>query len=363
VTGSQLLENIFLNDTPLIDVRAEVEFVQGAFPGAVNIPVLTDEERRLVGIRYKDSGPDEAEKLGHELVSGQQKEARINSWIRFLDLNPGAPLYCFRGGRRSQIACEWLQDAGRDITRIPGGYKAMRRFLLTRFDQLPAMIIVSGKTGVGKTILLSQLTCSLDLERHANHRGSAFGRRIRQQPSQIDFENRIAIDLLKFGNSHPLSNLFLEDEGRLIGRLQLPPQLQAAMKQAPIILLQDEIENRVDRIYEEYIVSQWQEYSKQFQENAFEAFSEYLCKAMLAIHKRLGGLAYTRIKALLDAALAEQKAGNPEHHKYWIFSLLKNYYDPMYSYQLDQKADRIVYRGTMRALREWAEQPGNRNYG
>ncbi len=347
----------------MIDVRAEIEFAQGAFPGAVNIPILTDEERRLVGISYKASGPEQAEQLGYELVSGRKRDLRIKRWVEFVDSNPGACLYCFRGGQRSQIACEWLKDAGRDITRIPGGYKSMRRFLIGRFDELPKLMIVSGKTGVGKTELLTQLKNSLDLEHHANHRGSAFGKRIDQQPSQISFENVVAIELLKFMDRFPLDRLFIEDEGRLIGRIQLPQQLQLAMKQAPIVLLNDTIENRVNRVYDEYIVCQWQEYSQRFPEHAFEEFSNYLGTAIDAIRKRLGGVAYSEVRALLEDALIEHQSGNLELHKCWIWSLLEDYYDPMYRYQLDKKTDRIVYRGSMQEILEWTSRSENLAYG
>ncbi len=77
----------------MIDVRAEIEFARGAFPGAVNIPILTDKERRLVGISYKESGPEQAEQLGYELVSGKQRELRINRWLQFIGSNPGVCLY------------------------------------------------------------------------------------------------------------------------------------------------------------------------------------------------------------------------------------------------------------------------------
>ena len=347
----------------MIDVRAEIEFAQGAFPGAVNIPILTDEERRLVGISYKDSGPEQAEQLGYELVSDRKRELRIKRWLEFIDSSPGACLYCFRGGKRSQIACEWLKDAGSNITRIPGGYKSMRRFLLGRFDDLPKMMIVSGKTGVGKTELLTHLENSLDLEHHAHHRGSAFGKRIHKQPSQINFENAVAIELLKFMDRRPLDRLFVEDEGRLIGRIQLPQELQTAMKQAPIVLLDDTIENRVNRIYDEYIVCQWQEYSREFPEQAFEEFSDYLGTAIDAIRKRLGGVAHAGIRVLLEDALIGHELGNLERHKCWIWSLLEDYYDPMYRYQLDKKTDRIVYRGSMQEILEWISRPENHAYG
>ena len=354
---SELLQHVFLNDLPMIDVRAEIEFAQGAFPGAVNFPILTDEERRLVGISYKENGPEQAERLGYELVSGTQRESRIRRWLEFFDCNPGAVLYCFRGGKRSQIACEWLQDAGVNMPRIPGGYKSMRQFLLGQFAGLPKMMLISGETGVGKTELLARLGGGLDLEHHAHHRGSAFGKRLEQQPAQIDFENAVAIDLLKFKDRRPLDHLYVEDEGKSIGRIQVPHELQVAMKQAPIILLQDTMENRVNRIYNEYIVCQWRQYLQRFSEHAHQEFSGYLTTAVDAIRKRLGGANHSLVRQLVEDALTGQKSGSFEGHKHWIRSLLKEYYDPMYNYQLDRKSHRIVYCGSMQEILKWTSRP------
>jgi tRNA 2-selenouridine synthase len=366
MTESQLMReiflNIFLNDVPLIDVRAEVEFEQGAFPAAVNIPILNSDERHCVGISYKEKGPEEAERLGHELVSGEERRIRISRWSEFIDDHEKTFLYCFRGGKRSRIACQWLSEQGKQILRVPGGYKSMRRFLLNQFDALPSLIVVSGKTGVGKTELLgqlqnSQLQNSLDLEGHANHRGSAFGRFIDVQPVQINFENSLAIELLKFNAVNDTQSLFVEDESRLIGKVLLPPVLQSAMKMSPIVLLEDTTENRVHRIYKEYILNQWNEYADRFPDNAFDEFSDYLRTAMDAIRKRLGGAAHQKLRKVLDDALLKQQSGEFEAHKSWIKSLLEDYYDPMYRYQLDKKANRIIFRGDMQDIIDWSRSP------
>jgi tRNA 2-selenouridine synthase len=211
--------SIVLNETPLIDVRAPVEFAKGAFPHAVNLPLMDDEERRLVGITYKERGNAEAVKLGHTLVSGEVKAARIKAWNDFIDTHPDAKLYCFRGGQRSQISQEWIAQSGREIVRLKGGYKAFRNYLMeetersiTRFNPL----VLGGRTGSGKTILLHQLENAIDLEGLANHRGSSFGRTLVPQPSQIDFENALAyalIQKLEAGYAHWSSRMRAEEWG------------------------------------------------------------------------------------------------------------------------------------------------------
>jgi len=344
VTGLDLL---FQSDTPLIDVRAPVEFNKGAFPSACNLPIIDDSEREQVGICYKEHGADAAFELGHELVSGKLKTQRINAWASFVEGNPDAQLYCFRGGQRSKIACEWLKAEGVDIPRIEGGYKKMRNHLLAVFADLPKLVIVGGKTGTGKTVFIEPLQNALDLEGIANHRGSAFGRKLSPQPSQIDFENRVAIQFLKLSDQ---PHIVLEDEGRLIGRVHVPLPLQAAMKESPIILIEETVETRTENIYREYIEEQWLEYRASQGEAAKSLFSDYLLGAVDAIRKRLGGVTHSEIRAMMTEAL---DTGDADKHRAWISRLLTDYYDPMYNYQLSHKKERIRFRGTAEEAREW----------
>jgi tRNA 2-selenouridine synthase len=122
----------------LIDVRAPVEFGQGALPRAVNLPLMDDEERRQVGIEYKQRGQDAAIALGQRLVSGAVKEDRVDAWVALLDDHPDAVVYCFRGGLRSQVSQQWLEEAGITRPRIRGGWKAMRQALCERIDAAAA---------------------------------------------------------------------------------------------------------------------------------------------------------------------------------------------------------------------------------
>ena len=100
--------SLFLNKTPLLDVRAPVEFNQGAFPDAENFPLINNNERESIGKRYKHLGQDEAIKLGHQLVKGEVKSARVEHWETFFNKYPQGILYCFRGGMRSKISQQWI---------------------------------------------------------------------------------------------------------------------------------------------------------------------------------------------------------------------------------------------------------------
>ena len=166
---------IFLKNLPLLDSRAPVEFQQGAFPAARNLPLLDDEERQQVGICYKQSGQQAAIELGRTLVSGQLKQQRLAGWSQFARQNPNGYLYCFRGGLRSRTVQQWLAESGTHYPLVRGGYKAMRRFLL---EELPGslaaarIVLIAGKTGTGKTRVIDALSWAVDLEGLARHRGS-----------------------------------------------------------------------------------------------------------------------------------------------------------------------------------------------
>ena len=230
--------SVVLNNTPLIDVRAPVEFEKGAFPHAVNLPLMSIEERHLVGIKYKEEGNAEAVNLGHSLVSGEVKEARIKAWTDFITNHPDAMLYCFRGGQRSQISQEWLIRNGREIVRLKGGYKAFRNWLMQETENAVEQfkpIVLGGRTGSGKTILLNRLKNAIDLEGLANHRGSSFGRDITPRPTLINFENALAYELIQ-KLDRGFEHLVFEDEGKCAGRLYLPKTLAEHLSKAPLYL-------------------------------------------------------------------------------------------------------------------------------
>ncbi|TWI53535.1 tRNA 2-selenouridine synthase [Pseudomonas duriflava] len=349
---------LFLSDAPLMDVRAPVEFAKGAFPMASNRPLMNDIERQKVGTCYKQKGQQAALELGHSLVSGRVKEERIAAWADFARANPNGYLYCFRGGLRSQISQQWLRsEAGIAYPRVAGGYKAMRTFLIETLHQALEecrFVVVGGMTGTGKTEVVAQLDDSVDLEKHANHRGSSFGKRATVQPAQIDFENRLSIDLLK-RRAAGQSRFVLEDESRLIGRCSLPIELYQAMQHFPLVWLEDSLESRVERILRDYVIDLAAEFEcVQRGDQGFLVFANQLRKSLDNIAKRLGGERYQRLAHIMDTALKEQaQTGEVDGHREWIAALLKEYYDPMYVYQRENKAGRILFVGEQQAVVEY----------
>ena len=346
---------ILLSGAPLLDVRAPVEFAQGAFPMAQNLPLLNDAEREQIGIEYKQHGQQAAIGLGHRLVSGALKAERVHAWRQFAQANPHGYLYCFRGGLRSKTVQQWLAKAGIIYPRIRGGYKAMRQFLLeelTRSAEALPFIVLGGRTGVAKTRFLRTVTASIDLEALANHRGSAFGREPTPQPSPINFENALSIALLRV-REQPTPWVLLEDEGRNIGSLSIPPVLVRAMSQAPLIILEASLAERVQHILQDYIVDKLAAYQRLYgSDEGFEQFSQFLFASLARIQKRLGGVRYRDLHGLMQDALNVQRTCHGiAGHQAWIEYLLRDYYDPMYDYQLIKKQARIVFRGDQTALR------------
>jgi len=341
---------IFLSGAPMMDARAPVEFDKGAFPGTVNLPLMNDLERQKVGTCYKQKGQQAAIELGHQLVSGELKAARIAAWAAFARANPEGYLYCFRGGLRSQLVQQWLKEAGIDYPRVLGGYKAMRSFLLETIEQAVAQcdfVVVGGLTGTGKTDVLDALDNRLDLEGHANHRGSSFGKRATTQPGQIDFENSLAIDILR-KRAAGIESFVLEDESRLVGRCSLPITLYQAMQHFALVWLEDSFDGRVQRILRDYVTGLCAEFvALHGPEQGFSLFSERLLESLANIHKRLGGERYQRLQGLMQAALDEQqRSADTTLHQAWIEVLLNEYYDPMYAFQRESKAGRIEFSGT-----------------
>ena len=352
--------DIFLNDIPMMDVRAPVEYEKGAFPHTINEPLMNDEERHLVGIRYKQKGQDSAIELGNKLVCGEIKAKRIEQWLAFSQKHPNGYLYCFRGGLRSRTTQQWIEEAGIQYPLVTGGYKAMRRFLI---DQLVVSAetknyrVISGRTGTGKTRLLKLTPNFVDLEGLANHRGSSFGRQLTPQPSQIDFENQLSIELLK---ARHLRNgpVYIEDESRLIGRNAVPLEFRNTSNVSDIIVLEAPLKERINIVLQDYVVDMTHAYQKQAgQEEGFNLFSEYLLNSVSRIQKRLGGEQTQHLQALMQAALkAQQDNGSLALHEEWIQILLSKYYDPMYDFQLSKKAERIIFRGNQSSILEWIEQ-------
>ena len=349
---------LFLGDTPMMDMRAPAEFSRGAFPSATSLPLMTDEERALVGICYKNQGQAAAIALGHELVAGEIKADRLQAWSDFATRHPGGYLYCFRGGLRSQTVQQWLRDAGIDYPLVKGGYKAMRRFLLEELERSVARaepVLISGKTGTGKTRVVQRIKSSVDLEALANHRGSTFGQLPQPQPAQIDFENALSIALMKL-LERGASRIYLEDEGRLIGRVALPDVLRLEMGRAPMLVVDEPLELRVDVVIEDYVLDLGERYVNYYGDDGPRLHSEKLQQDLLRIRKRLGGERHQQVSEMMAGAFtAQREQGDLSGHRDWIALLLEQYYDPMYEYQLSQRQGEQLFTGNREAVIEWVQ--------
>jgi tRNA 2-selenouridine synthase len=239
----------------IIDVRSPAEFAEDHVPGAVNCPVLDDEERARVGTLYKQS-PFEAKKLGAALVA--------RNIARHLETefagNPRGwrPLvYCWRGGKRSGAMAHVLREIGWDAQTLEGGYKSYRRYALERLARLPSELdfrVIHGVTGCGKSRLLHALAAAgaqvLDLEGLAAHRGSVLGNLPdRPQPTQKTFESLLLAALESFDPARPV---FVEGESKKIGQLHLPDALIERMRAAECVLLEAGLATRVALLTGEY---------------------------------------------------------------------------------------------------------------
>jgi tRNA 2-selenouridine synthase len=343
----------------MIDVRAPVEFVNGALPSSINLPLMSDDERHQVGLRYKNSGQQSAIELGHQLVHGEIKQQRLQAWQDFMQANPNGVLYCARGGLRSQLTQEWLAEAGVECPKVEGGYKSLRGFLyeyLMDYCANNMFTIVSGMTGTGKTEIIKTMPNGLDLEGAANHKGSSFGRPLDEQPAQIDFENRIAIDLLKIEDQHPQSMVVLEDESRNIGARHIPHYFADRMAQSQFVVIDMDFDQRLERLWQEYVVQRYLRTMAYFGASGEREFARYLRESLLRVQKRLGGQRTKELLASMDAAIEVQHQDNFASHLHWLRVITREYYDPMYSYQLEKKKELVVFRGSREEVVEWLQR-------
>ena len=225
----------------IIDVRSPNEFEQDHLPGAINLPVLDDAERAQVGTLNAQASAFSAKRHGASLVA-----ANIAKLIAgpLADKPPGwKPLvYCWRGGNRSASLATVLARIGWRTTVLTGGYRAYRRWVIDQIDKLAPVTdfhVIAGRTGSGKSRLLQALSANqvqvLDLEALANHRGSVLGLLPDDiQPSQKQFESRLAAALAQFDSASPV---FVESESRKIGQVQIPSALIAKMRASPCTVL------------------------------------------------------------------------------------------------------------------------------
>ena len=328
----------------IIDVRSPVEVARGALPGAHALPLMSDEERHQVGLRYAEAGQEAALALGWELV-GPHLPARVEAWRAAMRDRPTA-VVCWRGGMRSALACKLIERP--QARRVEGGYKAVRAALMASLPAAIArapLLVLTGLTGSGKTALLERLAGrseqleAIDLERLARHRGSSFGGLAEAQPPQPSFEHAIACRL----RLHRARLVLLEDESRYIGRRTLPAPLLEAMRCAPVALLEAPLRERVARVFDEYVRAPARVAGVAATRAALEA-------ATLRLRKRLGG---PRCRTVLEAlARAEAAWFEPEAHEVWIRLLLEAHYDRLYERNRAALARTVALRGDADALLE-----------
>ena len=299
---------------PVLDVRSPGEYAHGHAPGALSMPLFSDDERAQVGICYKEKGQAEAIRLGLSLVG-----PKMTDLVAQADLHAAkGPLevYCWRGGMRSQSVTWLLQTAGHAVKRWEGGYKAYRGRVLEIWCSDHPWVVLCGLTGSGKTEILRHMAAHaevLDLEGLANHKGSAFGHVGEdEQPTNEQFENDGAQCIQALDPSLPW---WIEDESRSIGRIWLQHGFFDRKKEAPLIIAQRSRENRLDHLVALY----------------GQASREDLAAVFPKIAKRLG---HQNAQWAVDAVLAGDLGSAAD--------LALQYYDRTYSESMAKRQDYIL---------------------
>ncbi len=294
----------------LIDVRSPCEFNHGHIPTALNLPLFTDEERKIVGTTYKQSGKRTAIEEGLKLINLHKMVQRV----RQLELPSSFDIYCARGGMRSSSIAWLLELLGYEPFVVEGGYKSFRKWALEQFAQPYSLLILGGETGSGKTKIIKALEKRgeniIDLEHLAAHRGSVFGS-LGQQPTQEQFENELALQLFQKKDKE----ILVENESQRIGRLSIPGSLFEQMKCAPAFVLQVPQEKRLQECLDEYLA----------------LGSQKLSAAVLCLKKRLGSLETKRALEALE-----------QNNFHECCRILLRYYDKKYHYGMTQRDPKIL---------------------
>lgn len=321
-------------EIPVLDVRAPGEFQAGHIPGALNLPLFTDEERARVGTAYKQQSPNAAMELGLAIagthMAGYIEETKMLAGPDQRDVI----VHCWRGGKRSEAMAWLLEFTGFRVRRLSGGYKAFRQAATTCFeDPRFRFNIVGGCTGAGKTEVIIALgemgEQVIDLEGLARHKGSAFGHiGEASQPTNEQFENELFLLLREMD---PARHIWLENESKNIGRIYLPEAFWRRMRESKLFSLDVDSEVRLDRVIGYYTGN-----------SDVEALKASFDK----IHKRLGGLEYQQAVNALDAGNVRDAA-----------RIALAYYDKSYRYQLGQwPADRVIRLERCEDVRVTAER-------
>jgi tRNA 2-selenouridine synthase len=309
LTPEQLLT---FKDPLVIDVRSPGEHESERVLGSVNVPLLDNDERAVVGTCYVQEGEAKARLLALDIISPKLPKL-IRTIIAKRKQGQAVVVYCWRGGLRSESVCSFLSIIGIDSWRLKGGYKAWRRMViddLAKADYKFKPLILQGLTGVGKTELLLELeklgVSVLDLEGIANHRGSVFGGMgLGEQPTQKNFDAALWDKLRSFGDE----TVVLEAESRNIGKLAVPDFILAHIADGKKVLVTASIEMRAQRLVADYIRVDDQ------------ATRNNLVSVLELLKERLGKQRVTELKELAESGQLSELAS----------ALLLEYYDPLYN--------------------------------
>jgi len=240
----------------ILDVRSPAEYAEDHMPGAINVPVLNDEERARIGTMYTQVSAFEAQKHGAALIA-RNIARHLEESLRDRKKGWRPLVYCWRGGMRSAAMAHILAQIGWRTSQLEGGYKAYRHLVIAALGTLPTRFefrVICGATGSGKSRLLQALAGQgaqvLDLEQLACHRGSLLGNLPDQpQPAQKTFETRLW-DTLRTFKSDRL--VYVEAESRRVGKLTVPDALLDRMRESRCVRVEAPQEARVALLMEDY---------------------------------------------------------------------------------------------------------------
>lgn len=305
-----------LRHLPIVDVRAPAEYANGHIPGAINVPLFSDEERAIVGTIYKREGRESAVRRGFEIVA-----PHITRFIDIVQASTGSKelvIHCARGGMRSKSIAMMLDFSGYTVHLLTGGFKAYKEYLRTRVYDFKKLILIGGKTGSGKTEILRELELLgeqvIDLEGMARHRGSALGSL--GQPTQPTQEQFIVDCFSRIALFDPSRPIWLEQEGCRLGNVQVPHELYQLMMIAPVVRIELSAAYRAKRLMAEYGIFTGEE----------------MRPCIELMENRLGSEATKKVLSLLEVG-----------DKHGALVILLSYYDRAYTHSMERNTSNTFH--------------------
>lgn len=345
ISASEVIERLIHHPHAwsFMDVRSEDEWKKARSPGFRHVPFFNRHERCQIEAMLREGGEKDAIKWAEELLA-PQLESHLQTWIEAANGKP--TIVCsLKGEVRSFLVANHLRHRGVETHVVAGGFHALRKAYVAKFDSLPSLHVLSGLLGVGRHELLRRcFVPKIDLRGLANHQGGLFNRSIIEHPpTQITFENFLSLQWYELN-----APILIEDANTYLGPVQLPDLLRTKISESPIIRLEATMDERVDRILHETITDPM---TRGF---SVDEVREHILSNLAELEGQLGKALKTEIENSIITGF--NKGSSKAEHGHWIALLLESHFDPVCNSTLASREHLVRFQGDFESCLAWIEE-------